>query len=348
MSPKSFLILLTVTALSFAGALALVLTAPGGMFVRDSSLAVLPDLQDRENDVARIIVESAGDRFILEQSEAGVWTTPDRGGYAVKGDDARQLVLNLADLRFLEEKTSDPDRLERLGLRDVDQPESQARLVRIEDHDGNSMGEILIGRSRSLGSGPGTYVRLPDDDQAWLAEGGAAIGAAISDWVDRDVVHLPSDTVREAIYTHPDGEVLYAYRPTPEMTDFILLELPEGRVTDQAKANRLGQGFSFVALADVMPLSDLAFPEEAVVVQLTSFDGIEITARVAMIDDAPWAVVSAAVSDNAVDDPARLAEVQAFVDETNARVEGWAYQLLPHVYERLTRRAEDVTTEAGS
>jgi len=335
MTPKVFTGWAVATAVAVLAALVAVLGAPSVATVEIDNAPAFPALRAHPDAAVRIIVASAEERFTLRRTKDGRWVAADKFDYPADAAKIRELVAGLADLRLVEPKTRLPERYARLEVEDVDAPGAKSRRVRIEDAEGRPLAEAIIGkrRFRYTGGAPnGVYLRRPGEARAWLASGRAKVEPLLLDWLDKTVVNIARETVARVEIEPREGPAYVAARDSGEGSFRIL-----GR--EDAKLNpdtddRLAGVLAYIDFDDVKPEGEITWPEDkTTTARVTTFDGVAITLRLARIDDADWATVSAsAVADAAKPDAARKrAEAIA------ARTKGWAYRLSEGVAARLTR-----------
>jgi hypothetical protein len=251
----------------------------------------------------------------------------------------RRLLAELAGLRLSERLTSDPKRLGRLQLEPLVEPVARSQRLRVLAADGSLLADLVVGRSvsRLVGdSEGGTYVRLGDDAQAWLAAGRVTLPEDGLGFVDRRITTLPDDTIRRVVITHPDGTVVLAERQKGEALLTIKAGLPEGTPADPAKLRRLAQLLELLSFEDVAATSSVPFPEAAVHTTVTSFDGIEIRLTLAEIDGAYWLRLSAMLAEEHSPVAERKEGAERFAAELDARAEGWTFRVTEAAFERLT------------
>jgi hypothetical protein len=351
MQPRSFLLLLLVTLLAVAGAAAATLINPVATIAGVSSIPALPQLAGRDVDPAAIEIESAGASYRLERRAAeggpeGEWVLTSKDGYPANPESVAQLLTELAALKLSERLTDDPDRLARLQLEPLDAPDARSHRVKVLAADGSVLADLFVGRTvaRMVGeSQGGTYLRLGDEMQAWLAAGSVTLPEDALGFVDRRITTLPDDTVRRVAITHPGGTVVLAERASPGQPLSVKTGLPPGTPADPGRLRRLAQLLEQLAFEDVAAESAIAFPAEAVNSDVVSFDGIEVLMTLAEVDGQPWMRLSAKLAEEHSSLPERAAGAEAFAAALDARTRGWVYRITPATYQRLTMKPADLT-----
>ena len=76
-----------------------------------------------------------------------------------------RLIVGLADMRFVERKTSNPQRFKRLEVQEITDELSDSAYVKVSDASGKPLAEVIIGRPSARffgGNSSGTYIRFPE------------------------------------------------------------------------------------------------------------------------------------------------------------------------------------------
>lgn len=323
------LLILGGAALAVTGAV--ILLGPGGTPQPDTGTAPLmfQGLAQKLAGAARIEVTRHDGRLaVLRQGEA--WVLPDKANYPVRPEKVRELLVGLTELRLMEPRTSDPEMLDRLGLQDPGHNGSTASLLRVLDASGGAIAELVVGRRRvrTQGNVPETvYVRRPDENQSWLAEGRLPLDADPQLWIDRDLANLPRERILRA-EIHRKGEAALVLTRG---------EGPDGRLSvtqpattpplEQSSLDNIAGGFEFLTFTDVHPEGQIP-GEETGQARFALTDNLAITIRGNRDGEAFWVRLAAEGDEEA----ARL----------NARWRGWAYQVGAWKEKSFMPRLEDL------
>ena len=178
MTVRSFILYSIVTAILVVAAIVAISSRPAStMIARDRAL-IFPGVDEKLNDVVSCEIKSADRTYTVKRTSKG-WGIDELNGYAADFNKVKTVLVELAKLKFLEGKTSDPDRYERLNLRDVTTKGAKSRKITVVDKNGKVLASGLIGRLNEdlFGSGRGgIYMRVGDNKQAWLVEGMVTAG----------------------------------------------------------------------------------------------------------------------------------------------------------------------------
>ena len=145
MSPRIFLTWLVVTVVTVVLAIVVGLGRETASFDLVKREPVFEDLRENPDAAAKVEVKSRFGEFSLLREDDG-WVTPDRADYPVQESDVRRLIISLADMRFVERKTANPERFYRLEVQDIDQELADSAYVKVSNVDGKVLAELIVGR----------------------------------------------------------------------------------------------------------------------------------------------------------------------------------------------------------
>jgi Domain of unknown function (DUF4340) len=379
MTPKAVLGLAVVTLIATSAAVWVTLQQPAAGPVQIGDEPAFPALRERPDAVAKVTITMPAGGFTLTR-KGDRWVAADRHDYPVAADKLRELIVQLADMRLIEAKTSRPDRYARLEVEDVAEGAS-SRLIRLEDAEGTVLAEAIVGKQRQRLTGAessGTYLRRPGEAQSWLASGGVELDEQVQNWLEEEIIALDGERVRRLEVSPPSGERYAVVRDAPA-AELRLAGLAEGeKLKQDANLNQLLGALARVQLEDVRPLDEVDWPDEQHTVRVATFDGLELTLQLATLDDQHWLRVDAAsaapdqpqgeqapvegqVEEQAVPQTAQQsrteqtavegrAEKQAGeqAEAIKARTDGWAYQVSDYLFGRLTKPRADWIEDAGT
>ena len=300
---------------------------------------LFPGLMDRLNELGEVSITSkTGTTHIKLQQ--GKWLVAERNNYPADLGLLRTAVTGIVDLTMVEPKTGRADWLNYLGLGDPAKG-GDAVDVKLSDASGKAMAEVLVGKSQGTPDDLGRtqlYIRRPNENTSWLARGNLAPKPNAADWLDKNVIAIARDRLKGATITPPTGPGYQLARDSKDQQDFKLLDLPAGRSLsfegspDGVASAALGFTFDDVAKADQFDFSKA--PQSVT----HTFDGLDITVKIATKGTEHWATISAAATNPMV---------QAEADALNAKAGGWAYKLPEMKKEQLVATRETLLKPAG-
>jgi hypothetical protein len=305
--------------------LLMVLLAIVAVYQRSASLApqfepraFFPGLTGQLAGLNEIEIVSKTGTLHIRQTD-GRWVVVERDSYPADVAQVRAAGTGLADLQIIEAKTSRADWLNYLGLGAP--PMGDATQMKLSGSGGAALAEVLIGQTQGMPDALGRtsmYVRKPNENQAWLARGYLVPKAGIADWLDKAAVVIARDRVKGAVVDPAEGPTYTLSRDTKEAQDFKMLDLPRGReLSFEGSPDGVAGAIIGFVYEDVAKADGINFANAPQTV-FNTFDGLNITVRVANRGMERWATVSAEATNPMV---------QAEADTINARNRGWAYKI---------------------
>ena len=295
MNPKVFLVLAALTTVTTIAAVFAVLSQPTATTLQFVDEPAFPALRENPDAVAKIILSSpAGDHpGARDRRPLGGARAPRLPGRPQAGARSRGGARRHASDRA---QDGAAPALRSAGGRGPDAENAESELVRLEAANGTVLAEAIIGkqRYRLTGTEPsGTYLRRPDEAQSWLASGGIQIDREVARWLDGEIVDLDPEAIRR-IEIQRAGESSYAaVRDNPGGELHLAGLAGDETLKEDADLTRLTGALSSVRLDDVRPREQLTWPAEQHTARVETFDGVELSVRLAQIEDGYWATFEA-------------------------------------------------------
>jgi hypothetical protein len=293
---------------------------PGEQQAFNAGRLMFPDLAPRLQEATRIEITHQDKTTTLAKRD-DAWGLADRGGYVVQGPKLRGMLTALTELRLVEPRTTDPAQFSRLGLEDPNGKTGTSNLLRVLDASGKPIVALIVGhrRVRTQGNVPEqVYVRRPDDNQTWLAEGSLQVDADPQQWFDRDIMNIDHARIAGVTVTHGDEKLEFAR----DGEKLVLKSPADHPPLDDYKIDDIGRGLELLTFQDVQTDKDPLGDKVGQSVYTIS-DGLAVTATVFKGDKDIWARFSAAPAPGP--DPGGKSKDEG--DKLNARLAGWTYQL---------------------
>lgn len=342
MRARTFVALLIATVVAVAAAVASGVLQPRPETVAGIGEPFFPDLQGQaqSGQVAALKVRKGAETITVTLGPNG-WRVENRNGYPADLEVVRRTVNGLAKLTRKAAKTSRPENFDALGVSDVG-PGASGTEVAVLGAGGETLAALLVGVAATAG-GTGTFVRLPDEQRVWLADGSLSVPPEPKDWVERTIVDIGENDIQEIRSRFPDGSTLTAVRVAPDSEQFNILEIPAGK---RLKHDNFGASMAYalaqLELEDVAPRADKPFPKAATqTMQVRTASGITYRLEFADIDGTLWVGVRAEAATDAAP------ETKAKADEINARIAGWAYRVPEWKTQTLRRQVGELILPAS-
>jgi len=258
---------------------------------------VFPELMANINDVTELIIESTEETVTLVRQE-NRWGVKEKDHYPAALEKVKGSLVGMAELRFREPKTRNPDLYEKLGLQDQTTEESRATLVTIRTNHNQEAAKLLIGDQRPAKENPSLseiYVRKPDDPQTWLVTGKLPLERTVTEWLDQDILNLAETRVHRVRVMHPGGETLTIQKKSPDDLDFDVADMPKGyKFQSQFNVNNVVTTLSKLTLDDVKKeQANDSEGKAGVKAVLETFDGLQVTVQTITKDETVYGKVSA-------------------------------------------------------
>ncbi len=240
---------------------------------------VLPGLAAALNSVSEVRLVKAGDAtaVTLTRAEAN-WQVLERAAHPADNAKVRKLLIDLSDLKVLEQKTANPANHAVLGVEDV--KAATATGVRIELSGLKEPVSLIVGKSAGSRS---SYARLADSDQSLAVSPALSLDTDPRNWLDRSLLDVPAARVQQVRVTDSKGRRYTTRRESREQTDFTVPDLPKGRVlTSPTAANSNASALGALSFDDVrQAATEPPASKDGARAEFRLFDGtiIDITGR---------------------------------------------------------------------
>jgi hypothetical protein len=288
-SSRRFLVLLIAALVVIAGAFWL---ASQRHLPRDTAYGtpVLPGLSSKLDAVTGVRIVGAGNHALvtIERRDAR-YRVMERSGYPADASRMRTLLLGLTGLKLRELKTADPARFAVLGVEDP--KAADAKSVQVDLTGPTPPVALIVGHPSTAGDA--LFVRLPNAAQAMEAGPSFPVEKDPKNWLDRAIMDVAADRIREVDVTRADGPAWKALRDRPG-DEFRVPDLPKGKLLSSAAApNPVVAALARLEADDVKPAAGVTLPAAAHRVVYRSFDGLTVTIRGWGEGDERWIEVEA-------------------------------------------------------
>lgn len=280
---------------------------------------VLPGLEHSVNDVSEVrLLKGDGTRTTLRKG-ATQWLIVERG-FPADSSRVRKLLLDLAQLQVVEDKTSDPASYAEIGVEDVSSP--KAGGTRIELVEPGKTVSLIVGNPSGTHS---SYVRVASSRQSFLASPQVIPEADPRRWLDENVIDLSESRVKDVEEQPSTGPAYTVTRPSAKEAVFTVPDLPKGReLASVSAANPIASALASLTLDDIhKPPTPVTFPDHAM---FQTFDGLTVDVNGRKEGDRRFIELKAESSTKATEQ-----EAQAL----NSRFGGWDIEVLGYKYDSL-------------
>ena len=338
MTPRQFAVLAAAAALSLVAAVAVYTMSAPWTTGSASAGRLAPGLESEVPNVTRVVIEQGGTNANIVQS-GDTWQIESNDGYPASPEKVLSFINAIATAELIEEKTANEDRY---GKLDVEKPAkgNAARMVRLQDKDGEALTELIVGKTRFGQTGvaaEGTYVRRPGDKQSWLADKRIVGGTALRDWAAPRVFELKTETVARAIVEIP-GDERYEIVRADDGKTHELKTIPEGKKVSYINiVDNIIEAASFLDLENVRKAED-AKGGEAGTITLELDSGLKLAMSVRREKDGAWVKLEATGEGDA----------KAAADDIMSRAKGWEFQVQPAKVSTMLKKLDELVEDEAS
>jgi len=316
---------------------------------------VLQGLENALNTVTEVrLSKGDGTAATLKRGAEG-WNVAQRD-YPADSGKVRKLLLDLAALNVVEEKTRTPANYPLLGVEDVTSP--QATGTRVDAVTPGKTWSVIVGKSSSGKSG---YVRVVGAEQSLLATPLVSVDGDPRHWLDHTLLDIPQERIQEIAVKPAQGPAYTAHRDKKDQADFGVAEVPKGReLSSPAAADPIAGSLAGMTLDDVRRATDgaatpapapttaparapttattrapapAAAPAAVVHATFRTFDGLELDVTGHKEGDKSLVTLTARST---------AKETEAEAQSLAARLKGWEFELPSYKYDGMFRPLEDL------
>jgi hypothetical protein len=322
----------------------------------EAGAPLIAGLEEALGDIERVTVTKAnGETVATLEKRPDNWVVSDKHGYVANAGKLRQALTALAEARIIEQKTANAELYSRLGVEDLAGPDAAGISIALSTAS-RELPTVILGNAEGAKF---RYARRAGEAQSFLIDRNPDVPRAAGQWVEAQIIDVRGDRVREVTITHPDGETVRISKAAPELANFEVAGVPNGReLSYPGVANVSGNALRELNLEDVEP-ADATPAEEPTEVELKTFDGLVVKILGVERDDESWITLEASadpVPASAAPPPAAepavegaapaatpaAADPSAESARINAKVGGWRYKIAGFQYDQLTRRMADL------
>jgi hypothetical protein len=307
------------------------------------SSLLFPGLAEHVAEVERVRVFAAGDVPALDLIRSGDrWSVTDRDGYPADVGKIGVLLDDVAALRIVEAKTTDPARYVDLGVEDVSASSASGVRLLVTGSGGTELANLIVGNRSSTPEG--TYVRKTGEAASWLVNR-LPLARSPGAWISPLVFHVDTDRIHEATF-RPTGKAPFTATKAERTTEnFTVTGRP---LSKPSAANGIAAGLIAIEADDVQRSSMLAGLPVAARATYRMFDGLELELTGWEKDGVRWITVEPSFNDAlsrryANDKPPADGspfwrtpdQARQEAQRLAERVNGWAYRIAPFRYDGL-------------
>ncbi len=300
---------------------------------------IIPGLQAALNDVTELQVLQANNQVLatLQRQQNG-WSVKERNQYPADISKIRSALLSLAEAKMVEQKTSNPDLYNKLGVEQLDINDAQG--VKAVITYGSQKSELIVGKP-----GPqinkSRYVRPANSDVSWLVDRKIDLKYEPDYWLRKDILSIePSDVAAVTILLQ-DNAKLEIRNSGDDKDTFEVVNLtdPNSRAIE-AELHQVTNALSSFQLLDVAEKATFANIESTMKVNYQLKSGVNIDVTAYEVEEEYFAALDfGLISDISAE---QKAEAEKYVTELKQLTSGWVYKIPNVTYDSMNKREADV------
>lgn len=335
--------------------------------------ALFTDLAVKLDDISQLkLSDAAGATVTIERKGKG-WMVREASRYHADVGKVGELVVAVSEAVTQEQKTSNPEFYERLGVQDIANADSEAVLLSIQA--GGQSYDVLIG-NQSDRFGGSTFVRKPDSAASLLVSPSLRVSTDASSWQDKQVLDFPSEEIQSVVIEHGDSTTEIV-KDSPTQTSFTLVGKTDDQKLQDTLVRGVGRGLAGLSFEDVRRGAAFAINDyqrksvkytlfSGVVVQVTLFyklpeeetedsegppakaeywlnAGVRFDESIAQqFAPQPTATVDGTEPQTLTLTPADLADRQREADELNDKIRMWMYKITSARFDSINKTTEEL------
>ncbi|HKQ14262.1 MAG TPA: DUF4340 domain-containing protein [Steroidobacteraceae bacterium] len=236
--------------------------------------ALYPELKEQLNSVSAVHLYKAGDARVVELKKQGEsWTVSERDNYPADDGKVRKLLVELADAKVYEQKTSNPAEYSKLGVEDT--TGKSATSLRIELVGTPKPVNLIVGK-QGVGA-RSSYVRRAGEPQSWLVNATIDTSSTPEAWLRKDIIDVGADRMQSATVEVKGAKPYTAAKAARADANFSVEGLPKGKsLSAPTAANSAAMALTSISLADVRAASAFQSTPPAAHATFKTFDGLTV------------------------------------------------------------------------
>lgn len=287
---------------------------------------VLENFADVRNQASQIRVTLADETYSLSNSDNG-WVMDGTSGYPIRPGRLAELSAGLGGLVWDAPRTTDPDKLTRIGLSDPREGGTGA-LIELMNENEDIIATLISGRK-----GKFAYARKPGSNRAYRVKGNLPPLYNHDAWLDLDILDIKPDAVQALRIFDISGKELYlqrrvgsgsrSFRPAPPYQNY--------RLVSRIAASTPALALSRFQPIGVKPQSDLT--TKALTRHITqTHDGLEVNLLTYREPDGFYVTFRAIEAGEGAHRGSSI----------NAKAKGWAFQISEYDWNDFTPRVSSI------
>ena len=252
-------------------------------YITDKSKIILyEDFNNKLKDFDRIIFSNNSNKYEIIK-EKKKWLIPSYEGYPVDLNKINIFLLEIAELKLVDKKTSDPNYHERLGVSERFNDKTDSNRVEIYSKD-IKLYDFIIGiRGKNKLTKDTRYIRRTDENQVWLFTDSLNIYQDDISWANTALLKLGRWRVKDfkSIDAKNKKNSFSITRKSYDSQMYELMNIPADYILSNTYVtNSVVSTLEGFEIKDIIKATDLKAKKPLKTIEVATFDGLEMRIRI--------------------------------------------------------------------
>jgi len=330
--------------------LGLIITStPRTEVIYNANVTLYPDIINVLDKVSNINLQNKEKTLSFKKNNTGDWEIINKDNFPAQMNLVNDLLLGVANLKVIEQKTKDPKLYSLLQVDDVTNENSNAIAMTLKDLNDNILVNLLVGkreRQTILGSkAEQLYIRKDGDPQSWLVEGNLPVSLEFKDWVNQPLLPITANDIQKIIISNNySKDPVVIYKETND-GDFYVKETTEkiATITPIQQNNILIHKLSNIEYYHVIGYDKLSTKwQPSLKLEIHTAHKFNIKIEMCKTKKHIYArvLVSFVGDDKNIQDPIRYNKL----NKINAFSELWLFHISDEIYNLVNQSQQDLVT----
>ncbi|MCF6287673.1 MAG: DUF4340 domain-containing protein [Proteobacteria bacterium] len=227
---------------------------------------LVPELQTMINEVDKINISKDSQTITLSKQDE-IWSIAEVDNYLADANKIAVLLLELRNFKLKEKKTTNADNYSKLALSD-----DTATKIVLSNAQGQ-FADISLGKKAQREQG--TYVRINNQKQTWLATGLSTLKLEPKDWIITTILDVEVNSIKSVQYNPVDSVAFTINKLTPADNDFVLADIPTNKqIKADVKLDNLANGLQKFNIESAMTRTELPTDSKTMSINYQLFSGM--------------------------------------------------------------------------
>ncbi len=294
------------------------------------------------------IVLGTGEKQVTLKRQGDNFIVVNKDNYLADTKKINDLIAKCLDIQTSQFITDNPNNYNDLGLTEKD----ARSVVKFLKPDDSLLAGIIIGNAKEAGRG--TYVRLANNNNVYIASEAPWISSAPMDYINEELISADRKNIVSVTVSSPDGQ--YCLKKKDNSEDIVLENIPAGKKLKDSDSKSVFNAETDMRFTDVKKQpagsGDLTFDRQFV---CRLADSTVYTVKIAQKDGKTFVICQAEFTDTAPVTVKKEGESEEELKKKEAKLlardkaktfstkhQGWIYEIADWKAQNLTKNLADL------